>query len=58
MANDAPRRNSLPETLRLFRPTQRQTNTQLGPVVDAYGHLLEPGDMYQYYIDPRTAIAP
>ncbi len=34
------------------------TNTQLGPVVDADGHVLEPGDMYQYYIDPRTAIAP
>lgn len=29
------------------------TNTQLGPVVDADGHVLEPGDMYQRYIDPQ-----
>jgi len=29
------------------------TNTQLGPVVDADGHVLEPGDMYQQYIDPQ-----
>jgi hypothetical protein len=34
------------------------TNTQLGPVVDADGHVLEPGDIYQYYIDPRAATAP
>lgn len=29
------------------------TNPQLGPVVDADGHVLEPGDMYQHYIDPQ-----
>ncbi|MGH7966713.1 MAG: amidohydrolase family protein [Candidatus Binatia bacterium] len=29
------------------------TNTQLGPVVDADGHVLEPGDMYTNYIDPK-----
>ncbi|HEV8718875.1 MAG TPA: amidohydrolase family protein [Candidatus Binatia bacterium] len=29
------------------------TNTQLGPVVDADGHVLEPGDMYPHYIDPQ-----
>jgi predicted TIM-barrel fold metal-dependent hydrolase len=29
------------------------TNTQTGPVVDADGHVLEPGDMYQNYIDPQ-----
>jgi len=29
------------------------TDSQTGPVVDADGHVLEPGDMYQNYIDPQ-----
>lgn len=29
------------------------TTTSPGPIVDADGHVLEPGDMYEHYIDPQ-----
>jgi hypothetical protein len=32
------------------------SNQQLSPIVDADGHVLEPGDMYQLYIDPQYRV--
>src|SRR5262249_16999915 len=35
------------------RNQQTMSDSQFSPIVDADGHVLEPGDMYQKYIDPQ-----